>query len=185
MQQIAVSSVVFLVTVSAAFATTVNINPIQVCDDAGANCAPVNYNLPFTNKIMAQAGVELSFGPLRQLNSTAYLNPTEAKAAELIGSTILSGTERSFLAYDMWFVNLIDGNIGFRGLGALGGDGTVIASGAAVDTLAHELGHNFGYEHTATDVIDQERYLMAPGSVREIPTSVDQIAPDGLQLSRR
>lgn len=165
-------------------AATVNINPIQVCDDAGANCAPANFNQSFTDKIFAGSDTTLSFGPVRRLDSSRFLNPTARDARNLIQSSIFAGTQRKLLAYDVWFVDLIDGDRGFRGLGALGGDGAVIASSAAVDTLAHEIGHNFGFPHTKAAVMDRANFLLAPGADRTIPMTLDDIAPDGRQLGR-
>lgn len=168
-----------------ASAATVNLNVIQVCDDGGSFCAPVNLNQSFTDKIWAQAGTTFNYGSITQLNSTQYLNPTQAQADQLIDSNVLSGTGRALFSYDVWFVNSFSGAAGLRGLGALGGDGVVISSSsAAVDTFAHELGHNFGQDHTDGTIIDADRYLMAEGSIRTIPTGVGDIAPDGLQLDR-
>ncbi|HOX69696.1 MAG TPA: M12 family metallo-peptidase [Burkholderiaceae bacterium] len=166
-----------------AFGAVVNLNIIQVCDDAGLSCAAVNLNQSFTDKIWAQTGTTFNYGSITQLNSSKYLNPTEAEAGSLISSFF--GTGREFFAYDVWFVNGFVGAPGLRGLGALGGDGLVVSSStAAVDTLAHELGHNFGLDHTDAAVLNADRYLMASGGIRTIPTTVANVAPDGLQLSR-
>lgn len=163
-------------------AAPVKLNIIQVCDDAGKSCANVNLNQAFTDKIWAQAGTTFEYS-ITQLNSSSYLNLTQGAAGTLIGSS--SGTGRASGAYDVWFVNSFTDTAGLRGLGALGGDGVVISSStAAVDTLAHELGHNFGQDHTAGSTLDADRYLMASGSIRTIPTTVDDIAPDGRQLDR-
>ena len=177
------AAVALAASVSWASAATVNLNIIQVCDDNGNSCAPVNLNQSFTDKIWAQAGTTFNYGSVTQLNSTNYLNPTRAEADDLIDSFF--GTGRALFSYDVWFVNSFAGAPGLRGLGALGGDGLVISSSsAAVDTLAHELGHNFGQDHTIETIIDADRYLMAPGSIRNIPTGIGDIAPDGLQLDR-
>jgi hypothetical protein len=170
-------------SVSAAAAAPVSLNIIQVCDDSGNSCAPVNLNKSFTDKIWAQAGTTFTYGSATRLNSTTYLNPTQAQAGQLISST--TGTGRASGAYDVWFVNSFAGVPGLRGLGALAGDGLVISSSsAAVDTFAHELGHNFGQDHTVGLLIDSDRYLMASGSIRSIPTGTGDIAPDGRQLDR-
>ena len=174
-----------VLSASLASGATVSLNLIQVCDDGGGSCAPVNLNQSFTDKIWAQAGTTFNYGSITQLNSTQFLNPTQAQASQLISSNMLSGTGRALFSYDVWFVNSFSGAPGLRGLGALGGDGLVVSSSsAAVDTLAHELGHNFGQVHTDGTIIDADRYLMATGSIRTIPTGVGDIAPDGLQLDR-
>jgi len=181
--KIFVALAVLATSVSPAFGAAVKLNIIQVCDDAGSNCAPVNLNQTFTDKIWAQTGTTFNYSSITQLNSTAYLNPTQTEANSLIDSYF--GTGRALFAYDVWFVNSFSGVPGLRGLGALGGDGVVISSSsAAVDTLAHELGHNFGQDHTAASVLDASRYLMASGSIRSIPTGTGDVAPDGLQLDR-
>ena len=181
--KIFVALAVLATSVSPAFGAAVKLNIIQVCDDAGSNCAPVNLNQTFTDKIWAQTGTTFNYSSITQLNSTAYLNPTQTEANSLIDSYF--GTGRALFAYDVWFVNSFSGVPGLRGLGALGGDGVVISSSsAAVDTLAHELGHNFGQDHTAASMLDASRYLMASGSIRSIPTGTGDVAPDGLQLDR-
>ena len=48
-----------------------------------------------------------------------------------------------------------------------------------LDTIAHELGHVLGLVHTSTSTD-----LMASGSVRSIPNSLNQIFPDGADLAQ-
>jgi hypothetical protein len=179
-------SLVGILASGAVSAITIDVQPIQVCDDAGANCASVNTFSSYFNKIYAQRGDTLNFLPTKQLSSSAYLNlETTTEADQLIRST--TGTQRTTGAYDMWFVDSITG--GTRaGRAALGGDGVVISDDIIpmnrVDTPAHELGHNIGFGHTSTTQTDAARFLMAPGSIREIPTTLTDVAPDGKQLSR-
>ena len=52
----------------------VTIQPWQVCDDAGANCATTGLFDPFTQKIWAQADIVVNFLAMQQVNSTARLN---------------------------------------------------------------------------------------------------------------
>lgn len=170
---------------TSALAATGNIDPIRVCDDAGASCAPVNFNTAFTDKIMAQSGTTLSFGAVQQLDSSQYLNPSQADAdALLVSRTLLGSTERKSFAHDVRFMNTIASNQELRGHATVSGDGAIIAADAAVDTLAHELGHDFGLRHQDPTVIDADRYLMARGAIRTIPSSVVDIASDGRQPSR-
>ena len=169
-----------------ASAANINVQPIQVCDDNGMNCASVNTFSNYFSKIYAQRGDTVNFLSTKQLNSSAFLNlETTTEADQLIRST--SGTQRSSGAYDMWFVDSITG--GTRaGRAALGGDGIVISDDIIainrVDTPAHELGHNIGFGHTDPTKVDAARFLMASGSIREIPTTLADVAPDGKQLSR-
>ena len=169
----------------AAHSVTIDVQPIRVCDDAGMNCAAVSTFEAYTNKIYAQRGDTVNFLPVKTLNSSKYLTlDTVAEADELIGST--TGTQRSSGAYDMWFVKSI---VGPRaGRAALSGDGSVISNAIIglnrVDTVAHELMHNLGANHSSSTIIDAPRYLMAPGGIREIPTQLSDVAPDGKQLSR-
>jgi hypothetical protein len=170
---------------NSAIAATINIQPIRVCDDNGENCASVETFGEYFSKIYAQRGDTINFLPLRSLNRTQYLVlETSAEADELIGST--TGTQRSDLGYDMWFVSSIAG--GGAGRGVLGGDGMVISDDIIslnrVDTPAHELGHNLGFNHTTDSAVDVARYLMAEGGIREIPRSLSDVVPDGRQLSR-
>jgi hypothetical protein len=177
--------VAIILSIGSAEAAIINVQPIQVCDDAGQNCAAISTFSPFTNKIYAQQGDSINFLPVKLLNSSQYLTlDTLTEADSLIGST--SGTQRSSNAYDMWFVKSIVG--GRAGRGAIGGDGVVISNAIIpinrVDTVAHELGHNIGFNHSSSTQIDAARFLMAEGSIREIPTNLGDVAPDGKQLDR-
>lgn len=165
-------------------AATINVQPIQVCDDGGNNCASVNTFSDYTNKIFAQSGDSVNFLPTKQFNSSRHLT-IESRAERNELYTGDASTGKSDNAYDMWFVDSI---AGAWGVALTGGDGIFISDdiiGAnRFDTVAHELGHNLGFDHTATGTLDEERFLMARGAVREIPTTLDDIAPDGKQLDR-
>ena len=92
--KIFVALAVLATSVSPAFGAAVKLNIIQVCDDAGSNCAPVNLNQTFTDKIWAQTGTTFNYSSITQLNSTAYLNPTQTEANSLIDSYFGTGRER-------------------------------------------------------------------------------------------
>jgi hypothetical protein len=174
------------------------IQVYRLCDDSGNNCAskgPVGdeYFSAAVNKIWAQAGISVGFNFVGDIWSTAYsfLNDSVAGDgfADLAGAHGSPGVY-STTAVDMFLVHTV---AGVYGEGWLGYGGLVMAMDSVmaynggngrIDTIAHELGHNFGllpdslggvgYHSTAANE------LMASGGIRLIPTSVANIAPDGL-----
>ena len=70
----------------------VTIRPIQLCDNAGANCAVVNTYEAAADKIWAQAGIDFAFLPTVQFNSTAF-RIVDSQMATFIGATPVTGEE--------------------------------------------------------------------------------------------
>ncbi len=70
---------------------------------------------------------------------------------------------------------------GLVGFGFINANGIIIDRGARIDTLAHEIGHNYGLLHTNMDplVPDDPRNLMTDGGRRDSPPSVAAIKPAG------
>lgn len=173
-----------LSVIASANGTEIPIQPIQVCSSDGSKCADVsNLFLAQTSKIWAQSGNTISFLPTKTINRDIYfqLDGNLDFAALMIDP--FAG--RSFGAYDMWIVDSINGAYG---KGRLGGDGLAISddifSAQRFDTIAHELGHNMGLNHVDPTIPDAKKYLMADGTLREVPTGLSDIAPDGKQLDR-
>ena len=197
--------VVALLTPAAVWAApfTLTVKPFQICDNAGANCGNSAQTLfeAESDKIWAQAGVDIVFLPWSEIDNSAYLDITigngsvidpEAQAVMTAGTAINNTALTS--AINMFFAPLLDNDTGLFGLGC---GGAVFAtfcnnqvgvfvgnnvfsynSGTGrLDTLAHELGHVLNLEHTAVAT-----ELMASGSVRSIPGSIGDIIPDGLGL---
>lgn len=191
---------------------TVNINVYQVCADDGATCAsqgPLGnaYYAAETNKIWAQAGISVTFTFQQQLLNSSFFSVNDEDPGntfdDLYNSVFGVGTAgTSTTRVDMFLVNSYDGayGVGYSGFGGLIMSMTDIAEfdcGGAlgctgrVDTLAHELGHNFGLVPESFDDYAGEddpghsnniRTLMAGGGVRLVPTTSADIAPDGLKL---
>lgn len=167
-----------------AVGSPISIQPIQVCSSDATKCAVTgDLYLSETNKIWAQAGHSISYLPLKTINRDIYF--TIDGTLDFFALMLDPFAGRSLGAYDMWIVDSIAGAWG-RGL--LGGDGLVISdnifAAGRIDTIAHELGHNTGLNHTLLSTTDASSYLMADGSIRKIPSGVGNIAPDGKQLDR-
>lgn len=168
----------------------VTINPIQVCNDSGTVCAPTPLFANETAKIYAQAGVASVFLPTTQLNDSSLLSGVELPALDQPGN----GQHPNSTTVNMWFVQSLPappGSILF-GQGWINANGVVI-NGTDVqnfnggvgrpDTVAHELGHNFGLGHN-TFGAGGAANLMTAGSVRSVPSSINDITPDGANLSQ-
>ena len=191
---------------------TVNINVYQVCSDGGANCASLGptgnqYYAAETNKIWAQAGISVTFTFKQQLLNSSFYNLNDSTPGvtfnDLYDSVFGVGTAGTVTnRVDMFMINDYDGayGVGYSGFGGLVMSMKTIsefdcggASGCTgrVDTLAHELGHNFGLvPDTFVDYAGSAdpghsnltNTLMAGGGVRLVPTTAADIAPDGLGL---
>lgn len=190
----------------------VQVQPIQVCDNAGNNCAQVGYFEAETNKIWAQAGISVVFLPtVYQLNNTAFLSIADdgggagsELSALFTAGNALAGDPYTTLAINMYFVDTIDPAVTYGlGCGAAvyaafcDNKAGVVIAGATftfnggigrLDTIAHELGHVLGLTHEdfgagcANDT--QKSNLMSTGGCRFVPGSINDIAPDGLNYDR-
>ena len=168
------------------------VNAVSVCDDTGSNCAskgPAG-NLFFeaeTDKIWAQAGIDVNFVEGANRNSTNLSNLNES----VPGKGLFNLAPPSFSTVTMFLVHTIAGAFGEGWVGAGGvaiAMDTVMAFNPGIgrlDTIAHELGHNLGLVPFSLGgvgfhEITNPNYLMATGgSFRNIPSSLGQICPDG------
>jgi hypothetical protein len=164
------------------------IQPIQICNDDGSNCANAAQQLfaSVGDKIWAQAGIDLNFLPFMTINSTALntLNFDTEFGAPAAGNTIR-----------MLFVNSIThcggAGAGIFGCGYIDANGVAIADNVfsfnggigRLDTIAHELGHNLGLGHSNFGAGGAEN-LMSSGAVRNIPSSIDDVYPNGAQTDQ-
>ncbi len=168
----------------------VTVRPIQVCDNAGANCANNAMTLfeAETDKIWAQAGIDISFLPWRTLNSTADL-VLGVGGVNALFTGANKQADANALVISMWFVTSINdcGGMGPAfGCATISGnriaiDNDVFTFNAGVgrlDTIAHEIGHSLGLDHAGT-----ADFLMR-GAGRTIPGAIGDINPDGAKLDK-
>ena len=186
------------------------INPIQVCQDDGTGCAQVGFFEAETDKIWAQAGIDIMFMATTQLNETDFLAVNFQSGVDehvdlYLAGNALVGDPNDTMIINMYFVDdLFDdgGNIfglgcgapifaAFCGGGSDGEVGVIIAdevfafnSGAGrLDTIAHEIGHVVGLTHSGFGA-DMDDNFMRSGATRLVPTTIDDIAPDGLDYDQ-
>jgi PEP-CTERM motif/Metallo-peptidase family M12B Reprolysin-like len=172
------------------------VNVYQVCNNAGAACASLgpagnNFFQAEVSKIWAQAGVAVTFSAVNQINSTIYQNLECAGCKTLFDIDTAFGTPgaQSATILDMFLVRTVAGAYGEGWLGA-GGiaiamDDVMAFNGGLgrIDTIAHEIGHNLGLDQTAGSSAGHStnpNYLMASGGIRNVPTTINDITPNGL-----
>ena len=152
------------------------VNVVQVCDNAGANCAALgpagnHYFEAEADKIWAQAGIDIEFVFTGTLNNSGLLNGSSGIDA-ITGPMAGPGTT-------MYLMNTIAGVYGNAWLDAGGlaiSMFDVMSYNGGIgrlDTIAHELGHNLGLDHSAV-----ANELMASGGIRNVPSNMGQICPD-------
>ena len=165
----------------------VNVQPIQVCDNGGGNCANslLQLFLAETDKIWAQADIDVVFLPWMTVNSSAQLN--EDNFGDLTNNANAD-------IVNMWFVESLSecgGPADPTSLFGCGGSGHVAITdlvfsylpNGRLDTIAHELGHVLGLGHGDFGAGGDDN-LMTQGSTRDIPDVIGDINPDGLGLDK-
>jgi hypothetical protein len=172
------------------------VNPIKLCDDNGTNCAVPNYFYDDIKKIYKQADTLPIFLPQKQLNSTLLASGQPGVTLFSVWPTLPpfnNPVSPSPTTINAWFARDLSAPPGkvLYGEGFIGGNGVAYnTSGVAnysasgrVDTVAHELGHNFGLTHGGLGAGGANN-LMTAGSSRSIPSGPANISPDGSALDK-
>ena len=174
------------------------IQPIQVCDDNGQNCARVNLFEEFTRKILEQARLKVSFLPTNRINASRLLriddNPNRSSPDYEFYEISRTGDRDAFGRHpdstretgpiNVWFVDEIESSGGFTqfGLAWVNANGVLLdgesisnfGSTGRVDTLAHEISHNLGLRHGDADA-QSANNLAADGDIRNVPQSLGEV----------
>jgi hypothetical protein len=179
---------------------TLTINVYRICDDAGNNCAADGsassvggqYFSASTNAIWAQAGISVNYAFKGFVNNSNFMDIDDAVASKSFRtlSETVTGYYASTSVVDMFLVHTV---AGAYGEGWWGRGGLVMAmdtimgysSVGRIDTMAHELGHNFGLaspsdpEYSSGGHSNNPSELMASGGIRLVPQTLGNIAPNG------
>ena len=189
---------------SASINETLNFNIVDVCA-AGAggatiagSCAPagnIQTYVNYANAAFAQTGIAFAAGAVTQLALPVNAGCGVGGPAEFCTDGLLSssrdlvntpghGQSTVDKTLNVYLVNsLVTSGSAAYGWGLIGGNGVLLMTGtnpttgktAALDSLAHELGHNLGLDH-----VDQTNDLMFSGSAgtsRVTPLDVCQLPP--------
>lgn len=195
---LAMLTAAFLLPASAPAATLyLNVQVFGLCDDAGANCASTGPGGdPFfgleTSKIWAQADINVSFTFVQSINSTLFSNIDDGSANHTFDqlAATYGAMGPSSTIVDLFLVHTVvgafgEGYLGFGGF-VIGIDSVLAFSASGrLDTIAHELGHNLGLVPVSLGGdpgghSTNPNELLASGGIRHIPSSLADIAPDGL-----
>jgi hypothetical protein len=185
------------------------IQPIEVCDPSGG-CATPSFDFGTMQQVLTSVWAQAGIAPvLLSLETLSMPIPTGQTGAMQVGLTTgadniipspdgfrlltrTAGNDQSTNpnTINLYIVNTLSpfvngvpqSNQIARGISFINGNGIVIGSDAVLDTAAHELGHVLGLDHANFNNNSDPNNLMtgSPQGTRTIPTSINQIGPNGL-----
>jgi hypothetical protein len=182
----------------------VSLQVIRLCDNTGTDCAvATTYEAP-ADKIWEQAGIDMKFLPTISWNNSTFLTPNADtnqfltmfdQGSALFNDPAVTGIINLYFVKDLLtlsgtlygvgcgapiFAGFCNNEVGVV-INATDVNGFNFGLGR-IDTVAHEIGHVLGLTHDDWGA-GAANNLMTSGGSRSVPTSLADIAPDGLGLS--
>lgn len=172
----------------------VEIQRIQVRNDDGSNASTVVTYESETDKIWAQAGIDIRFvGGTNTYDSTAHnVIDNNAELSAMVNGAGHGQNSDPTVLNQFYVDQLYPGDPGttygvaYVDANGAAYDGSAIqafGSAGRLDTVAHETGHNLGLGHTNFGA-GGAKNLMTSGSSRSVPGSISDIYPDGAELDQ-
>jgi|GEM_PF-3427426 len=163
----------------------ITVQPIAVCNTDGSNCPNaaglIATSKPYVDAIYAQAQTAISFLPVAQYKDSSFSSVTVDPNGLTDQSRRLMRDPGHLQSPDpqvlnMFFVQDLKSSGGGTPLAYsfINGNGMIIGPTPRVDTIAHELGHNLGLDHTTLGAGGPSN-LMTDGISRSIPASIADI----------
>lgn len=179
-------------TINNAYADIISVQPIQIRSTDGLTVSNSSRTLfeAETDKIWGQASIDVVFQPWVTYDNSTFLTisptDTDTNSFHKLATVSGHGQSASSTTINMFFVSGITSSSGtIYGIGLLGGNGIAIFdavfTASRIDTIAHELGHNLGLDHSTLGAGSADN-LMTEGSSRTTPESIADIIPDGAGL---
>ncbi len=179
----------------------ITLQPIDVCGSSDpSSCALESATSPYSlsdyvqaiNTVYQKAGLGVVFLPTVQYIDPSYLNTTifgsggsPTDQAHQLMYTPGHGQNANPTTLNAWFVDTLQTSTGapVYGTGFIGGNGIILPTQAnpdtggfaALDTLAHETGHNLGLTHV-DQTSNASPYNLMQSSGRTVPGDPCQIS---------
>ncbi len=167
----------------------VKVQPIQVCDDQGNNCAPLNLDEASIQQIYNQAGIGIAFAPVVQYDASAYLYPLISAAGDpadpahqLLRTYQQQNPGEDPQTLNLFFVDKLSRDDGepVNGYGLYASNGAIVDSTAPIDTPAHEIGHNIGLAHADGPDGTEDPLGLGPALTLNLMNSLSRTAPGSI-----
>ena len=164
----------------------VKVQPIQVCDDQGNNCAPLNLDEDAIQKIYNQAGIGIAFAPVVQYDAGQYLYPVISAAGDptdpphqLLRTYQQQNPGEDPQTLNLFFVDKLsrDDGLPVNGYGLYASNGAIVDSTSPIDTPAHEIGHNLGLDHADGPDGTTDPLGLGPALTLNVMNSLSRTAP--------